>query len=134
MTSALTTIPIPTAESLGWPVTISIARGGEDEGRMLLAQFTEGSGAPIHAYARRAISPASRDQPPFAPSAIGTVSVRTALAAAHAAMLEEGQTGGAAGPAAWVRERPGATSTLPGCTTSPTWSVRHSARIRQPTL
>ena len=105
VTSALTTIPIPTAESLGWPVTISIARGGEDEGRMLLAQFTEGSGAPIHAYATARDLPGVAGTSRLSPHLrFGTVSVRTALAAAHAAMLEEGQTGGAAGPAAWVRE------------------------------
>jgi len=114
-TPPLDGIPIPTLGEVGWTVDINVARGGEDEARRILDHFATGTpeaDAPIQAYATARNVPALAGTSRLAPHLrFGTISPRTALAAASAAH-RDGALGGATarddaarkGPVTWAGE------------------------------
>jgi len=112
-TPPLDGVSIPTLSAVGWTVDSRIATGGEQEARRLLARFAAEATAPIQAYATARNLPAEQGTSGLAPHLrFGTISPRTALAAARAAMRLEpgvggdGRRGDAAhkGPVTWAGE------------------------------
>ena len=115
-TPPLAGIAIPTPHDVGWTVDIDVATGGEDEALRLLERFTTGARAPIQDYASARNVPGEPGTSRLAPHLrFGTISPRTALAAACAVAQDGarpgprqgGQAGDDAarkGPVTWAGE------------------------------
>jgi len=114
-TPPLDGIAIPTPSDVGWTVDIEVARGGEDEALRLLNRFTAGTAAPIGAYSTARNAPAEPGTSRLAPHIrFGTISPRTALAAARRATRPDGEAGAGGdlrrgeaehkGPVTWAGE------------------------------